>query len=99
MNNLLNILLKGYRTVKKWVSRRKSGRHITLYYAVGTGGQGRIFAEMPSRDTDRNVWVGNSDGFLVMVVARMEALGFVLPKISWQDAPVELTLTLDYGNS
>ena len=80
--------------MKKWISRRKNGRHTTLYYAVGVGGQGRIFAELPIRDTDRNVWVGNSDGFFVMVVARMEALGFVLPKISWEDEPVELTLSL-----
>ena len=93
----MNILLKSYHVVKKWISRRsrrKNGRHITLYYAVGVGGQGRIFAEMPSRDTERNVWVGDSDGFLVLVVARMEALGFVLPKITWEDAPVELKLSL-----
>lgn len=90
----MNILLRSYHVVKKWISRRKNGRHITLYYAVGVGGQGRIFAELPIRDTDRNVWVGNSDGFFVMVVARMEACGFVLPKISWEDEPVELTLSL-----
>jgi hypothetical protein len=90
----MNILLKSYHVVKKWISRRKNGRHITLYYAVGVGGQGRIFAEMPRRDTERNVWVGDSDGFLVLVVARMEALGFVLPKITWEDAPVELKLSL-----
>ena len=90
----MNILLRSYNVVKKWVSRRKNGRHITLYYAVGVGGQGRIFAEMPRRDTESNVWVGDSDGFLVLVVARMEALGFVLPKITWEDAPVELKLSL-----
>lgn len=90
----MNILLKSWNVVKKWISRRKNGRHITLYYAVGVGGQGRIFAEMPISDTDRNVWVGNSDGFWVMVVARMEALGFVLPKLTWQDEPVELKLSL-----
>ena len=92
----MNILLKSWNVVKKWISRRKNGCHITLYYAVGVGGQGRIFAEMPSRDIDRNVWIGNSDGFLVMVVARMEALGFVLPKLSWPDEPVRLKLTLEY---
>ena len=90
----MNILLKSYHVVKKWISRRKNGCHITLYYAVGVGGQGRIFKEMPIRDTERSVWVGDSDGFLVMVVARMEALGFVLPKITWEDAPVELKLSL-----
>lgn len=90
----MNILLKSWNVVKKWISRRKNGCYITLYYAVGVGGQGRIFAEMPSRDIDRNVWIGNSDGFLVMVVARMEALGFVLPKLTWQDEPVELKLSL-----
>lgn len=34
-----------------------------------------------------------------MTVARMEALGFVLPKLSWPDEPVELKLTLDYGKA
>ena len=94
----MNIFLKTFHIVKKWVCKRKS-RSITLYYAVGVGGQGRIFAEMPIRDTDRNVWLGNCDGFLVMVVARMEALGFVLPKITWEDDPVKLNLVLEYGKA
>lgn len=95
----MNILLKSWNVVKRWVSRRKNGRHITLYYAVSASGQGRIFTEMPSRDPQLETWVGDSDGFLVLVVARMEALGFVLPKISWGDSPVELKLTLDYGKA
>lgn len=92
----MNIFLKFFKDVKKWVSRRKNGKHITLYYAVGVGGQGRIFAEMPSRDTERQTWEGQCDGFLVMTVARMEALGFVLPKLSWPDEPVKIKLTLNY---
>ena len=95
----MNIFLKFFKDVKKWVSRRKNGKHITLYYAVGAGGQGRIFAEMPERDTERQTWKGQCEGFLVMTVARMEALGFVLPKLSWPDEPVELKLTLDYGKA
>ena len=95
----MNILLQSWNVVKKWVSRRKNGRHITLYYAVSRSGQGRIFAELPIRDPQLETWVGDSDGFLVLVVARMEALGFVLPKISWDDTPVELILTLDYGKA
>lgn len=87
----MNFLLRTFQIVKRWFSK---SHRMTLYYAVSASGQGRIFAELPIRDTDRNVWVGNSDGFFVMVVARMEALGFVLPKISWEDEPVELTLSL-----
>ena len=92
----MNIFLKFFKDVKKWVSRRKNGKHITFYYAVGVGGQGRIFAEMPERDTERQTWEGQCDGFLVMTVARMEALGFVLPKLSWPDEPVRLKLTLEH---
>ena len=72
---------------------------MTLYYAVSASGQGRIFAEMPSRDADRNIWVGDCDGFFVLVVARMEACGFVLPKITWEDDPVKLNLVLEYGKA
>lgn len=72
---------------------------MTLYYAVSASGQGRIFAEMPSRDTDLNIWVVDCDGFFVLVVARMEACGFVLPKITWEDDPVKLNLVLEYGKA
>ena len=87
----MNFLLRTFQIVKRWFSK---SHRMTLYYAVSASGQGRIFAEMPSRDIDRNVWIGNSDGFWVMVVARMEASGFVLPKLTWQDEPVELKLSL-----
>jgi hypothetical protein len=89
--------MKLLQIVRKWIGRKKS--HITFYYAVGIGGQGRIFAEMPSRDSEHWVWVGESDGFLVLVVERMVASGFVLPTISWEDEPVELKLTLGYGRT
>lgn len=89
--------MKLLQIVRKWIGRKKS--HITFYYAVGIGGQGRIFAEMPSRDPEHWVWVGESDGFLVLVVERMVASGFLLPAISWEDEPVELKLTLGYGKT
>lgn len=89
--------MKLLQIVRKWIGRKKS--HITFYYAVGIGGQGRIFAEMPSRAPEHWVWVGESDGFLVLVVERMVASGFVLPAISWEDEPVELKLTLGYGKT
>ncbi len=70
-----------------------------LYYAVNKSGQGRIFEEKPNRNTIYEVWVGQYSGSVTMIVARMEALGFVLPKITWADEPVKLNLSLDYGES
>ena len=92
----MNFLLRTFQIVKRWFSK---SHRMTLYYAVSASGQGRIFAEMPSRDTDLNIWVGDCDGFFVLVVARMEACGFVLPKITWEDDPVILNLVLEYGKA
>lgn len=71
-------------------------KELEIFYAVNKSGQGRIFAEMPERDTDRQTWKGQCEGFLVMTVARMEAVGFVLPRITWEDEPVKLKLQLVY---
>lgn len=69
---------------------------LKFYYAVNKNGQGRIFKDKPRRDTILEMWVGQYDGSVTMVVANMESLGFVLPKIKWSDEPVELTLLLAY---
>lgn len=94
----MNILLKTFHIVKKWVSRRKSHR-IKIYYVVSRSGQGSIIIGTPMRDTKNGLWWGQRDSSVTLVVARMEALGFVLPKITWDDEPVELTLSLDYGEA
>ncbi|MBR1526236.1 MAG: hypothetical protein IJ640_06205 [Prevotella sp.] len=72
-------------------------KELTIYYAVNKSGQGCIFEDKPRRDTILDVWVGQYNGSVTMVVARMESLGFVLPKIKWSDEPVALKLTLAYG--
>ena len=80
-------------------TEKKTENYMTtlkLYYAVNKSGQGCVFEERPRRDTIFEIWVGQYSGSMVMVVARMEALGFVLPKTAWEDEPVELKLTLDY---
>lgn len=69
-------------------------KELEIFYAVDKSGQGCVFEDEPSRDTVLKVWVGLYNGSITMVVARMEALGFVLPKLTWQDEPVELKLSL-----
>lgn len=69
----------------------------TLYYAVNRFGQGCIFMEKPRRDNVFERWIGESHGSVTLTIERMTALGFVLPKISWGDEPVEIKFTLDYG--
>lgn len=70
---------------------------LKIYYTVNKNGQGCIFEDKPRRDTILELWVGQYSGSVTMVVARMESLGFVLPKIKWPDEPVELKLSLAYG--
>ncbi len=89
----MNILQKIFDAVKKWVCKR-NGKHITLYCAVNKSGQYCIFIGEPFRDNLFEAWIGESDCSVSMVVSRMEALGFVLPKITWEDEPVELKLSL-----
>ncbi len=92
----MNVLLKLFKTVKRWFSK---SHRMPLYYAVSESGQGFIFIGEPWRDYTVNTWRGELDGNVIMVVSRFEALGFVLPKISWEDEPVELTLSLAYGKA
>lgn len=72
---------------------------ISLFYAVNRSGQGCIFMEEPSRDTVYERWIGEYHPSVTLTVDRMTALGFTLPKISWEDEPVEIKLTLDYGKA
>lgn len=69
---------------------------IAIFYAVNKNGQGCIFEEEPRKDTILEVWTGQYSGSVTIIVARMEALGFVLPKITWDDEPVKLKLSLAY---
>lgn len=71
-------------------------KELEIFYAVNKSGQGCVFEDEPSRDTVLEVWVGQYNGSITMVVARMESLGFVLPRITWEDEPVKLKLSLTY---
>lgn len=71
----------------------------SLFYAVNRSGQGCIFMEEPRRDTVFERWVGEYLPSVSLTIDRMTALGFVLPKISWDDEPVEIKLFLDYGET
>lgn len=69
-----------------------------LYYAVSTRGQGVVFTEKPERVEKIGVWSGKIDGCYCSVIADLEAEGLLrLPKMTYSDAPVELTLTVNYG--
>ena len=68
-----------------------------IYYAVSRKGQGRIFTERPIRDVKLGVWVGESAGYISMTVILMQTSGFKLPELTWEDAPVRLELSLNYG--
>ncbi len=91
----MNILKKMFETVMRWVGKRYSHR-VTLYYAVNKSGQGFFFIGEPSRDYKAGKWVGETSFDVSLLFIRMEALGFVLPKLSWPDEPVRLKLTLEY---
>lgn len=69
---------------------------LEIYYAVNKSGQGRVFQDKPKRNNNLDVWAGQYDGSVTILVARMESLGFVLPKITWEDEPVKLKLSLGY---
>lgn len=71
-------------------------KELEIFYAVNKSGQGCVFEDEPSRDTGLEVWEGQYNGSITMVVARMESLGFVLPRITWEDEPVKLKLSLTY---
>lgn len=91
----MNILKKMFETVMRWVGKRHRHR-VTLYYAVNKGGQGFLFVGEPSRDSQAGKWVGETSVDAALAFIRMEALGFVLPKLSWPDEPVRLKLTLEH---
>lgn len=92
MNNFL-IKLR-----EKCFVRRKT-HLLTVYYAVDECGQGWLFESKPHRNMVCGWWYGDKDIHITVVVMRMEALGFVLPDITWDDDPVELTLSLSYGKT
>ena len=71
-------------------------KELEIFYAVNKSGFGCVFEEEPSRDTMHDAWVGQYNGIVTMVVARMESLGFELPRITWEDEPVKLKLSLSY---
>lgn len=68
-----------------------------IWYAVSGKGQGKVFTTKPERDEHFKVWLGESVGFISMLVMAMEADGFELPMLKWVDDPVKLTITLGYG--
>lgn len=69
---------------------------IEAFYAVDESGQGKIFAEEPYRNSIYGVWQGKSAVSISSILWRLESLGFILPKITWEDKPIKLKLSLTY---
>jgi hypothetical protein len=67
-----------------------------IFYAVSRKGQGRIFTTMPKREERLGVWVGESVGCISMLVMMMASEGFQMPRLTWDDNPVKLTIELNY---
>lgn len=72
-------------------------KSVTLYYAVQPHGQGVIYLDRPRRSNKLGCWLGHMVGCFSSVVMEMEADGFELPDITYQDEPVKLKLTLEHG--
>lgn len=67
---------------------------LIVFYAVDESGQGKIYKELPCRDTYSGKWNGSSDSLLPSIFWRLEYFGFRLPDISWKDNPVTLKITM-----
>lgn len=73
-------------------------KKIKLYYVKSRRGQGVVFTEKPRRRDDIGVWAGRIEGIYCSVVDDLEHRGILkLPELSYEDEPLELTLTLSYG--
>jgi hypothetical protein len=69
---------------------------LKCYYAVNSGGQGYVYQFPPRRDVGRGAWCGQGSAWLASLLCRMESIGFEMPRVTWDDEPVELTLSLTY---
>lgn len=70
-----------------------------IWYAVSGRGQGNVYTTCPVRNDHFKVWQGRIEGCISSTVCLMAANEDVeLPSgMTWQDEPVEMTLTLGYG--
>lgn len=70
---------------------------IPIWYAVSKRGQGRVFTTCPIRNEHFGVWEGESVGCITMTFMMMESDGFEVPDLKFNDDPVKLKLSLEYG--
>lgn len=69
-----------------------------LYYVKSRRGQGVVYTDKPRRREDLGVWAGKIEGIYCSLVDDMESRGLLkLPPLTYDDEPIELTLTLSYG--
>lgn len=69
-----------------------------LWYAMSKRGQGLLFTSKPKRMDNIGTWNGNMAGCYSSVVFDMEYLGLLkLPVLTFEDEPIKLTLTVNYG--
>ena len=71
----------------------------SLWYAVNGSGQGVVFTSCPTRDEHFKIWCGDMMGMYSSLVCQFEAEDLItLPVgMKWNDEPVELRLSLEYG--
>ena len=66
-----------------------------LWYAVSGRGQGNVYISRPERDEHFKIWKGRLEGCICSAVCLMDADGEAeLPRLTWDDEPVELELSL-----
>ena len=67
-----------------WVACQKSGGY-------------RVFKQVPNRDTVHDVWTGDYDAKGQVALAHLESLGLSLPSLTWEDEPVQLKISIQWG--
>lgn len=67
---------------------------IKIWLAASKSGQLRVFTSAPERDDRFGVWKGNSKGCITAFLSMMESDGLQIPELKWNDAPVEIEITV-----
>lgn len=65
-----------------------------VWLACNPWSQIKVFETKPIRQKDR--WKGIPNYAMTIALNQMEMCGFQLPRLTWEDEPVELKITLNY---
>jgi hypothetical protein len=84
----LLFLLIAFLVIFLWPSSRPA-KSVTLYYAVDGYGRAYLYTLYPHRDSYNLVWTAEHDTYSQV----NDRLRSILPPLTWEDEPVEVTLT------